>query len=124
MGHSEETPADRKTREKEAAKAMRDAEKADEATARLAQSSLLKLEPVHLELQAILAHSSFGQVSEIVREPIRQDFVAIVEYISACNDGGPLPFDQKTLAIHIARTRKDIVLCKNMLCSIARAAGR
>ena len=46
MGHSEETPADRKKREKEEAKAVRDADKAGESNARLAQSSLLKLEPV------------------------------------------------------------------------------
>ena len=43
---------------------------------------------------------------------------------TACSAGGELPFDQKTLAIFIARIKKDVVLCQNMLCTIAKAAGR
>ena len=82
------------------------------------------MEPVYLEMQALVAHSSFGQVSEIVREPIKQNCLMINSYLIACSAGGQLPFDQKTLAIFMARIKKDIVLCKNMLCTIAKAAGR
>ena len=124
MGQSEETPANRKQREREEAKVARDAEKASDIAARFAQSSLLKMEPLYLEMQALVAHSSFGQVSEIVREPIKENCLMINSYIIACSAGGELPFDQKTLAIFIARIKKDIVLCKNMLCTIAKAAGR
>jgi len=124
MGQSEDTPANRKKREREEAKVARDAAKASENAAKFAQSSLLKMEPVYLEMQALVAHSSFGQVSEIVREPIKQNCNMINSYLIACNAGGELPFDQKTLAIFLARIKKDIVLCKNMLCTIAKAAGR
>ena len=124
MGQSEETPANRKQREREEAKVARDAEKASDIAARFAQSSLLKMEPLYLEMQALVAHSSFGQVSEIVREPIKQNCLMINSYLIACSAGGQLPFDQKTLAVFIARIKKDIVLCKNMLCTIAKAAGR
>ena len=124
MGQSEDTPANRKKREREDAKVARDAAKASENAAKFAQSSLLKMEPVYLEMQALVAHSSFGQVSEIVREPIKQNCNMINSYLIACNAGGELPFDQKTLAIFLARIKKDIVLCKNMLCTIAKAAGR
>ena len=124
MGQSEDTPASRKKRGREDAKLARDVEKEKDMTARFAQSSLLKMEPVYLEMQALVAHSSFGQVSEIVREPIKQNCNMINSYLIACNAGGELPFDQKTLAIFLARIKKDIVLCKNMLCTIAKAAGR
>ena len=124
MGQLEDSPASRKKREREEAKLARDAEKANDMTARFAQSSLLKMEPVYLEMQALVAHSSFGQVSEIVREPIKQNCNMINSYLIACNAGGELPFDQKTLAIFLARIKKDVVLCKNMLCTIAKAAGR
>ena len=124
MGQSEDTPANRKKREREEAKVARDAAKASENAAKFAQSSLLKMEPVYLEMQALVAHSSFGQVSEIVREPIKQNCNMINSYLIACNAGGELPFDQKTLAIFLARIKKDVVLCKNMLCTIAKAAGR
>ena len=124
MGQSEDTPANRKKREREEAKVARDAEKASDIAARFAQSSLLKMEPLYLEMQALVAHSSFGQVSEIVREPINKNCIMIQSYLMACSAGGELPFDQKTLAIFMARIKKDIVLCKNMLCTIAKAAGR
>ena len=124
MGQSEDTPANRKKREREEAKVARDAAKASANAAKFAQSSLLKMEPVYLEMQALVAHSSFGQVSEIVRESIKQNCNMINSYLIACNAGGELPFDQKTLAIFLARIKKDIVLCKNMLCTIAKAAGR
>ena len=124
MGQLEETPANRKQREREEAKVARDAAKASDIAARFAESSLLKMEPLYLEMQALVAHSSFGQVSEIVREPINKNCIMIQSYLMACSAGGELPFDQKTLAIHLARTRKGIVLCKNMLCTIAKAAGR
>jgi hypothetical protein len=124
MGQSEDTPANRKKREKEEAKVARDAEKASDVAARFAQSSLLKMEPLYLEMQALVAHSSFGQVSEIVREPINKNCIMIQSYLVACSAGGELPFDQKTLAVLMARIKKDIVLCKNMLCTIAKAAGR
>ena len=124
MGQSEDTPANRKKREKEEAKAARDADKATDMAARFAQSSLLKMEPLYLEMQALVAHSSFGQVSEIVREPINKNCIMIRSYLVACSAGGELPFDQKTLAVLMARIKKDIVLCKNMLCTIAKAAGR
>ena len=124
MGQSEDTPANRKKREKEEAKVARDAEKATEMAARFADSSVLKMEPLYLEMQALVAHSSFGQVSEIVREPINKNCIMIQSYLVACSAGGELPFDQKTLAVLMARIKKDIVLCKNMLCTIAKAAGR
>ena len=124
MGQLEDSPASRKKREREEAKVARDAAKASDKAAKFAQSSLLKMEPVYLEMQALVAHSSFGQVSEIVREPIKQNCNMINSYLIACNAGGELPFDQKTLAIFLARIKKDVVLCKNMLCTIAKAAGR
>ena len=85
MGQSEDTPANRKKREKEEAKVARDAEKASDISARFAQSSLLKMEPLYLEMQALVAHSSFGQVSEIVREPIKQNCIMINPYLIACS---------------------------------------
>ena len=124
MGQSEETPANRKQREREEANVARDAEKASDIAARFAQSSLLKMEPLYLEMQALVAYSSFGQVSEIVCEPINKNCIMIQSYLMACSAGGELPFDQKTLAVLMARIKKDIVLCKNMLCTIAKAAGR
>ena len=124
MGQSEDTPANRKKRGRDEAKVARDAAKASENAAKFAQSSLLKMEPLYLEMQALVAHSSFGQVSEIVREPINKNCIMIQSYLMACSAGGELPFDQKTLAIFMARIKKDIVLCKNMLCTIAKAAGR
>ena len=80
MNQSEDTPANRKKREKEEAKVARDAAKASVIAARFAQSSLLKMEPLYLEMQALVAHSSFGQVSEIVREPIKQNCLMINSY--------------------------------------------
>ena len=63
MGQLEETPAARKQREREEAKVARDAVKASDIAARFAESSLLKMEPLYLEMQALVAHSSFGQVA-------------------------------------------------------------
>ena len=97
MCQSEETPANRKQREREEAKVARDAAKASDIAARFAQSSFLKMEPLYLEMQALVAHNSFGQVSEIVREPINKNCIMTQSYLMACSAGGELPFDQKTL---------------------------
>jgi hypothetical protein len=118
----EETAAERKQREKEEAKAAKEQEKANEATARLADSSKMKMEPVILELQACIGNANFKHVTSVVAQPIQQHLKDLMENVAACDAGGPLQFDVKTLAMQIARIKKDLVLCKSMLCTIARAA--
>ena len=108
-----ETPAEKRAREREEAKAAKAAAKASEATARLAESSALKLDQVVVQLQTIVAHSQFHAMPHIVSKPITEALAEFQTWRETCNLAinaelpEPLPFDVKTLTMAINKSKKD-----------------
>ena len=77
-----------------------------DATKKLAIASNLKLDPMKMELAAIIGNPKFSLLGDCIKDSCLEGFPTIEGYLKACdasmNGDVTLPFDQKTLAVKVA----------------------
>ncbi len=94
---------------------------------KVANQVLVKIEPVLVSIEGVLAKPEIALVSQVIREPIDTAKAQLEEIRDRCNaivaGGDGEPGDVKTVAALVANVRKQIALACQVLASVARASA-